>query len=214
MDFNWIWKAILIIIVGILLLRLSGRRSISQSTIPQTIIMISIGTLLIQPVSGKNLWITFSIAFVLIVTLLAIEFAQMKWDFLEMIFIGRSKIIIENGVLQEKNLKKMHLSVDKLEMRLRQKGIKSIKDVQWATIEPSGQLGYFLTDKNTPATKNDIEKLQEEMKTMQEMITSLATKLNESYLSRPLNQEQTKASSNLFSEIKKGHKPLHPDRLE
>lgn len=59
MDFNLIWKSILIIVVGILLIRFSGRRSISQMTISQTVIMISIGTLLIQPIANKSVWTTF-----------------------------------------------------------------------------------------------------------------------------------------------------------
>lgn len=154
LDVNLIWKSMLIIVVGILLIRFSGRRSISQMTISQTVIMISIGTLLIQPVSGKNIWNTFAIAAILIITLIIIEFIQMKWGFTETIFTGRSKVVIENGILNVKNLKKMRLSVDKLEMRLRQSGIENIKDVQWATIEPSGQLGYLLIDKkNLPQKK-------------------------------------------------------------
>ncbi len=58
MDINWIWQTLLIFVVGVLLLRISGRRSISQMKIPETVIMmVAIGTLLIQPVTGKGLWI-------------------------------------------------------------------------------------------------------------------------------------------------------------
>ncbi|MBX9955438.1 DUF421 domain-containing protein [Peribacillus simplex] len=207
MDISLIWKSILIIIFGILLIRFAGRRSISQMTISQTVIMISIGTLLIQPVSGKSIWVTFLIASILIATLLLIEFIQMKWDFTEKIFTGRSKVVIENGTLNEKNLRKLRLSVDKLEMRLRQIGIENIKDVQWATLEPSGQLGYSLTDKKKFATKEDIDKIHE-------MLSHLI-----SHNAISISQLQTKnkskeSSSNLFSEIEGGHSPSQPDRLE
>lgn len=41
-------------------------------------------------------------------------------------------------VLNEKNLRKLRLTVDKLEERLRQIGISSISDVEFATLETSG----------------------------------------------------------------------------
>jgi len=61
-GFKLVWKSLLIFIVGTFLLRLGGRKAISQMTIPQVVIMIAIGTLLIQPVSGYDLWTTFVIA--------------------------------------------------------------------------------------------------------------------------------------------------------
>jgi uncharacterized membrane protein YcaP (DUF421 family) len=202
MDWDVIWKSVLIIIVGILLIRFSGRRSISQMTISQTVIMISIGTLLIQPVSGKNLWGTFGIAAILIFTLLVIEYIQLKWDRAESFFTGRAKVVIENGQLDVQTLQKLKLSVDKLEMRLRQQGISSIQDVKWATVEPSGQLGYLLKDKSQPATKGEVAELKE-------MIEGIL-KGNQSY---PSPQPAQTEASNLFSEIKHKHQPEPPQQL-
>lgn len=207
MDISLIWKAILIIIFGVLLIRFSGRRSISQMTISQTVIMISIGTLLIQPVSEKNIWVTFFIASILIATLLIIEFIQMKWDLTETLFTGRSKIVIENGTLNEQNLNKLRMSVDKLEIRLRQNGIKNIEDLKWATIEPSGQLGYLFNDQKRFATKEDIDEIHE-------ILIQLVSQLNISMPEQKFNNESNKPSSNLFSEIEKGHSPSVPDHLE
>ncbi|MBY0757458.1 DUF421 domain-containing protein [Clostridium sardiniense] len=47
-------------------------------------------------------------------------------------------MVIENGIINFRNLKKIRLSVDMLEKRLRQLGIASIKDVKYATVEVSG----------------------------------------------------------------------------
>jgi len=135
-------------------------------TISTTVIMISIGTILIQPVSEKNIWITFLIATLLILTLMTLEYLQMKSDKLESFLTGKSIMVIENGQIIEKNLKKIRLSVDKLEMRLRQASIEKIEDVKWATIEPSGQLGYVLKEPKKYATKEDIQKIIDILNTM------------------------------------------------
>jgi uncharacterized membrane protein YcaP (DUF421 family) len=156
---NLVGETILIFIVGTILLRIGGRKSISQMTIPQTIIMIAIGTLLIQPVTGHGLWTTFGLAAILILCLLATEYLQLKFDKSETAISGKAVPVIVNGNIDMDNLKKLRLTVDKLESRFRQAGISSMKDVQYATLEPSGQLGYMLKQAKQPATKEDIQQL-------------------------------------------------------
>jgi uncharacterized membrane protein YcaP (DUF421 family) len=159
MDYNLIWQTILIFIVGTLLLRIGGRKSISQMTMPETIIMIAFGTLIIQPVTGNGLWPTLLFGAVLIASLMIIEYIQLKSDGAETLISGKSIVVIQDGHIQYKNLKKLRLSVDKLETRLRQHGITSSSDVQMATLEVSGQLGYTLKPLKQPATKEDIQNL-------------------------------------------------------
>lgn len=156
---NLVMQTLLIFIVGTILLRIGGRKSISQMTIPQTIIMIAIGTLLIQPVTGHGLWTTFGLAALLILCLLATEYLQLKSDKSESAISGKAVPVIVNGTVSVENLQKLRLTVDKLESRFRQVGISSLKDVQYATLEPSGQLGYMLKPAKQPATKEDIQQL-------------------------------------------------------
>lgn len=160
---DWIWKAVLIIIVGTFILRIAGRKSISQMTLSQTVIMVAIGSLLIQPVSGKNIWVTFGVGAVLVSTLFIMEWLQVKVDFMEKYLTGRSVAIIVNGVLQEKEMKRLRFTVDQLEMKLRQQNVTSISDIESATLEPNGQVGIELKEKKKPATKQDIEHLRDEL---------------------------------------------------
>lgn len=60
MDWDWIWKSVLLVVGGTILLRIAGRKSIAQMTLAQTVIMVGIGSLLIQPVAGFNISLTFS----------------------------------------------------------------------------------------------------------------------------------------------------------
>ncbi|WP_071458494.1 DUF421 domain-containing protein [Bacillus massilinigeriensis] len=159
MDLTLIWQTILIFIAGTIILRIGGRKTISQMTIPQTVMMIAVGTLLIQPVSGHGLWATLAIAGILALCLILTEFIQLKLNKAETAISGMAVAVIEQGKIMENNLKKLRLPVDKLEERLRQAGISSIRDVQYATIESNGQLGYTLKPEKQPATKEDIQNL-------------------------------------------------------
>ena len=170
MELNWIGEIILIFFGGAFILRIAGRKSISQMTTSQTVIMIGLGSLLIQPLIEKSPIRTLLSAFFLITVMVITEYMEIKFNFIENILIGKAVIVIENGIINFQNLKKIRLSVDMLEKRLRQLGIASIKDVKYATVEVSGELGYELKEENKPVTKGDIQKLINEIEELKRYI--------------------------------------------
>lgn len=163
MELSWIWHAIIIFFIGTFILRVGGRKSISQMTIAQTVVMIGLGSLLIQPLAGRGLTITFLSAFLLTILMIIAEYLQVKIDPIETLFSGKSVMVVENGTLNLNNLRRLRLSVDKLETRLRQVGVSSIDDLKYATIEVSGQLGYELKESKKPLTKEDFNILMNEI---------------------------------------------------
>lgn len=139
------------------------------------------------------------ITFLMVLTLLFIEYIVLKSDALETFIYGKSLIVVENGKANERNLKKLRLTVDMLEVRLRQQNIQHLTDLQWATIESNGQLGYMLKSEKQYATKEDIQMLKS---------------LIESQQSKPSN-ESTKTSNNIFTEVKdRKHKEKPKDNLD
>lgn len=93
-DFSWIWKTIVIFYAGRFILRLGGRKSISQMTITQVVVMIGIGSLLIQPIAGENLWVTLGVGLLIIMLMILTEYIEMKFDIMETISTGKAKIVI------------------------------------------------------------------------------------------------------------------------
>lgn len=188
MDYSLIWKTIVIFFIGKLILRIGGRKSISQMTITQTIVMVGIGSLLIQPIAEEDIWGTLIIAFIFTLLMVISEYLEIKFDVLESFFSGKAVIVIENGEPNLKNLKKLRLTVDRLETRLRQNGVSSIKDVKTGTLEVSGQLGYELKDDKKPLTKEDFITIMSEI--------SDSNQLMRDYLNTQKNN-----SDNIFQEV-------------
>ncbi|WP_461180822.1 DUF421 domain-containing protein [Virgibacillus kimchii] len=206
MEFSWIWKSVLIVLGGTFLLRLAGRKSISQMTLAQTVIMIGIGSLLIQPLAGRNIWVTLAVGFMLILTLIVIEYVQIRFNIFETLITGSAKVIIENGKLNEKNLRKMRLTVDQLETNLRQQNVSKISDVQWCTLEPNGQIGYTLKPQAQPVTKEDFQRFTEEMNRRLDQITPP---------SRSTSLPQPDNEKNIFTEVKQTqHTAPPPEHLQ
>ncbi|WP_085504975.1 DUF421 domain-containing protein [Thalassobacillus devorans] len=211
MDFNLIWKAIIVVVGGTLLLRVAGRKSISQMTLAQVVIMIGIGSLLVQPIVGKNIWTTLVVGLILVLTLLVMEYVQVKANPLEKFITGSSKVVIENGELQVDRLKKLRLTVDQLEMKLRQNSVTNINDVAYATIEPNGQLGFELKQQKQPATKEDMNNLRLELMALKQQLSQLGTQSPHiANNSAPAMQQE-----DIFSEVsQQGHTDEPPQQLQ
>lgn len=170
MKFDWIWKCTLIFFTGTFILRLSGRRCISQMTISQTAVMIGLGSLIVDPIEESGLLVTFLEGLLLAVLMVVTEYLEFKVDFIETLMSGKAIMVIEDGKVNMKNMKKLRLTVDRLEMRMRQVGISSIDDVKYATIEASGQIGYELKKEKQPLTREDFTELMNEINEMKKLI--------------------------------------------
>jgi uncharacterized membrane protein YcaP (DUF421 family) len=191
---DWIWKATLMVFTGVLLLRIAGRKSISHMTLAQTVVMISIGSIIIQPIIETNVWKTIGASAIFIGALVLMEYLQIKFNFIEKFITGKAKIIIREGQIELNTLKKLRFTVDQLEMRLRQAGITEIHKVKYATLEPNGHLGYELYPDAQPLTVGEFKRLMS------------------SYIQT--TQQPEKTSMDIFEEIMDRNKQNNPEQLQ
>ncbi|UKJ83609.1 DUF421 domain-containing protein (plasmid) [Priestia megaterium] len=195
---NFIWQSVVLILSGILLLRIAGRKSIAQMTLAQTVVMISLGTIIIQPIVEKSMVKAIGGAAIFVLAIVVLEYLQLKSNAFEKFLTGKSKIVIKNGQLETKQLQKLRLTVDQLEMRLRNQGISNIQDVKTATMEPNGQLGYELQEDAKPLTVGDFKHLMQ-------LYMPAVSQPNTSSTNEK-NQPSSNSSSDIFQEINQNHK--------
>lgn len=212
LDIHLIWKAILVVLGGTLLLRIAGRKSISQMSLAQVVIMIGIGSLLVQPIAGESIWTTLFVGLILVVSLVVIEYMQIKADWIEKFITGRSKVLIKDGELQSDTLKKLRLTVDQLEMKLRQNQISKLSDVQEATLEPNGQVGIILKESSRPATNNDVHLLKQEVFALRQLIGSLSLNGQQYIPQSPVNGKDKEEGNDLFKEVALESHTIEPPR--
>ena len=152
---EYILKPIVMFISGVLLLRISGRRSLAQMTMAETIVIISIGSIIVEPFVDENIMKTVLTAAIFVGLLILFEVAEYYSETFERLFIGKVKVVIENGKVKDKETKKIKLTDDELLARLRQLGISKVSDIKKATIETNGVLGYELTEEARPLSVSD-----------------------------------------------------------
>ena len=150
-------KPIVLYIVGVILLRISGRRSIAQMTISQTILIISLGHIIVEPFADKDVVKTVIVAVIFTILLILFEVIEYYFKGFANVVVGKEKVIVNEGVIDRKAMKALKLTREELYSRLRQKGIYNIGDLKKATLEPNGDLGYELTKAAQPITVGDME---------------------------------------------------------
>jgi len=70
---------------------------------------------------------------------------------------GEPVILIMNGQIMEKNLKKMRYTLDDLLIQLRHRGIFDLKEVEFALLETTGQLSVLKKSQYAPVTPHDLK---------------------------------------------------------
>lgn len=141
----------LIIIVGI---RLLGKRQIGQLEPAELVLALLIADLASVPMQDNGIPLLTGI--IPIVTLLAvatiISVLTVKSLRFRALVCGRPSIVVENGVVQETELRKNRLTIDELMEELRSQGYADFKSIKFAVLETNGHLSVLPYAVEKPAT--------------------------------------------------------------
>ncbi|MCS0652720.1 DUF421 domain-containing protein [Cytobacillus firmus] len=150
-----------ILFVGVLFVitKLIGKKQISELSFFEYVSGITIGSIAGEIIMGlDNHWASgiLSIMIFGLVTLFADMLALKSKSFRDF-FEGKGTIFIKDGKILEDNLKKERYSIDDLSSLLRQKNVFKAADVEFAVLEPRGDLSIMLKKENQPLTPKDLQ---------------------------------------------------------
>jgi uncharacterized membrane protein YcaP (DUF421 family) len=185
-------KAVIFYAVALFLLRLAGKRAISQKAPIEVVVMIALGTLLAHPLKSHNVVISLYGGMLLVVGLILLSLLEIYFPLIEGWLTGEAILLIEDGNLLKNNMKKARITVDALNMRLRVNKINNISKVKRATLEVSGDLGIELFPEQSMPTMKDIDEIKNGLNVI---ANHLGVQLN--IVSHHSNSDQ-----NIFSIIK------------
>ena len=121
----------------------------------ELVIILAIGTTMGHAIKENQFWQVIVILTFFVFFLITAQYFQLKVKSIQRYLTGYATVVIRNGNIVESNLKKLRMTTEQLEMKLRQKGISYISDLKTATIEPDGGLGYELMDHSQPLTHKE-----------------------------------------------------------
>ncbi len=143
-------RTVILYFLVLLTFRIMGKSELSEMSPFQLVIVFMIAELAAIPIESTSAsllnGITAIFALTFLQTLLSIVSIKCEWfkNFIN----GRPSIIIENGVINLKELRELRITLNDLLEQLRIKNVSALSDVDFAIMESNGELSVITKSDN------------------------------------------------------------------
>lgn len=136
-----------------------GKKQINQLTMFDYVIGISIGNVVAEMTVNKEVIFWDGVIVMALYSFISIfiSFITMKSIKLRKIISGTPTILIENGKILEKSLKKTKIDINELLEESRICGYFDITEIEYALLETNGKISFLPKSKYKPVNKNDMK---------------------------------------------------------
>ena len=158
-------RTIIVYFIIVFIVRLMGKRQMGELQPTELIITILISNIATLPLEDVDTPLFLGLIPIITLVILEVIISQINIFFPKVarVFTGQSMIVIENGKINQANLKKLRVSADDLLLQLRQQSIFDPEDVQLAMLETTGKLSIYEKYPYRNVTNSDM-KLQYDKK--------------------------------------------------
>ncbi|MDC0706050.1 DUF421 domain-containing protein [Priestia sp. AB] len=145
--------------VLLLMTRIMGKKQVSQLTYFNYITGITIGAVAASITIDRSIDMSDGFVSMVCWSLLTVlvSYINLKSPKARILLDGQPTIVIKNGKILEKTLAGLRLNMDDLSMLLREKNIFSTQEVDYAVLEPDGQLSVLKKVDQQSVTKKDLK---------------------------------------------------------
>ncbi len=149
----------LLMLIGIfLLVRLLGKKQLSEMSFFEYITGITIGSIAGALSLDRSIPVLYGAISILIWAFIPMvfNFLSLKSKKIRDMVEGKETIFIKDGKILEDNLKKEHYTTENLLYQLRKKDIFNVADVEFAVLETDGSLSVLKKKEKQPVTLKDM----------------------------------------------------------
>lgn len=151
-------RTIILYFLVVVVMRIMGKRQIGQLQPFELVVAIMISELAAVPMQDTAIPLINGI-----IPILTLLIAQMLLSFISMLSVrargvicGTPSVLIENGKINECNLRKEMYTLNDLLEQLRNSNIHNITDVEFAILETNGQLSVIPKSQKRPINAEDL----------------------------------------------------------
>ena len=152
-------RTFIIYLVAILAVRIMGKRQIGELKPHELVITILVSETASMPLDGNNVPLAnMLVPIMLFVSLeIIVSAISMKSLSFRNLLQGKPIFVIKKGQLDEKQLRRMRLTMDDLIDAVRQKDIFDISTVQEAVVETNGSISVLQRAEEAPVTPKQMK---------------------------------------------------------
>ena len=144
-------RTFILYLVVLFTLRVMGKSELSKTSTFQMVVLFMIAELASMPIdSPSSSLINGVIAiFTLLFLQVLLSIFSMKSEWFKNFINGTPSLIIQDGMVNAKEMKRLRITINELLEQLRIEDCPSIADVKYAIMEPNGQLSIIQTNQQS-----------------------------------------------------------------
>lgn len=146
------FRTVLLYVIILVVLRIMGKREVGELGVIDIVVFIIIAEIAafsLDSPDKKLIEVIVPIMILLVIQLLT-SFISLKSKSFRDVVDGDPSVLIRNGQVMEKEMRKQRYNLDDLFQQLREEGIGSVGEVTFAFLEPSGNLSVFKKGETQP----------------------------------------------------------------
>ena len=131
-----------------LIYRIMGKREVGQLSITDLIVSLLIAELTVISIENYDKSMLYSLIPIVILVLLQciLSYFSLKKPKFRIFLDGNPSLIIKNGKINYNEMLKQRYNLDDLLVQIREKGYRSIEEIEYAILESNGTLSVFPYD--------------------------------------------------------------------
>lgn len=145
MIWTIIFRTILFYFLVVIAYKIMGKREVGELGVFDFIISMLISQLIAICIENYKdpIWFVIVPTLILVFFQIVFSYLSLKNNKFRDVLDGKESVIISNGKLNFKEMKKQKYNLNDLLLQLRDKGIRTIEEVDYAILETNGKLSVF-----------------------------------------------------------------------
>lgn len=145
MIWTIIFRTVLFYFLVVISYKIMGKREVGELGVFDFIISMLISQLIAICIENYKdpIWFVIVPTLILVLFQIIFSFLSLKSNKFRDILDGKESVIISNGKLNFSEMKKQKYNLNDLLLQLRDKGIRTIEEVDYAILETNGKLSVF-----------------------------------------------------------------------
>lgn len=140
-----IFRTLILYVVILIIFRVMGKREIGELSLLDLVVFMMIAEMAALGIENNHepilKWLV--PMFLLVGVQFMLAFISLKSKRFRLLVDGKPSIIINNGKIDEHEMRMQRYNFDDLLLQLREDGVSDIEDVEYAILETSGKLSIF-----------------------------------------------------------------------
>ena len=147
-------RTAIVYIIILAAMRLLGKRQLGDLELSELVVTVLVADVAVTPIAEPDVPLLRGLAPMLVLFALEylLSFAAMRSVKLRLALFGKPSVIIENGKIQQHEMRRNRFTPEELLQELRNQGVEDLTTVARAVLETSGQLNVLLRAEHQPVS--------------------------------------------------------------